>query len=238
MTFHDLIYTKAKNFGIEFSNNQIEQFIIYYNLLSDWNKKINLTALETEEDFAVKHVIDSLSCYSEIYFPHAARVVDVGTGAGFPGIPLKIFRPDLNMLLLDSLAKRVNFLNTVITELNLANISAAHNRAEDAAHLLEYREVFDIACSRAVARLPILLEYCLPFVKVGGYFIALKGAQYSDELGEAKNALQQLGGAISDVKLIKLPGIDDTRAVIYIVKEKSTNSRYPRKSNQIKKKHL
>ena len=175
-------------------------------------------------------MVDSLSCFKADLFKENISLIDVGTGAGFPGLPLKIFYPSLKLTLLDSLNKRVKFLQLVVDELGLKDVEVIHTRSEEAARNKKYREKFDLATARAVARLPIICEYCLPFVKDGGTFIALKGRQYEEEATQAQKAIKILGGEIADIMPVKLPEIDDKRAVIYIKKIKSTPKTYPRKA--------
>lgn len=233
----DLLRSKGAEAGMVFSNRQVEQFGLYYDYLVKTNKVMNLTALIEPEDVAVKHFIDSLSAYDSAFFT-GKSLIDVGTGAGFPGIPLKICYPEWDVVLLDSLAKRLNFLQQTITLLELDGIRCEHRRAEDAGHAKDLRGKFDIAISRAVARLSVLAEYCLPMVKKDGYVVALKGSRYQEEIEEAEKALHILGGRILRLKEIKLPGLDDGRAVIYIKKIKDTPGLYPRKAGTPGKKPL
>lgn len=220
----------ASEYGVELSEKQLQQFQRYYELLIEWNEKINLTAITEPQEVAVKHFIDSVSAWDEKRFEGTKSIIDVGTGAGFPGIPLKIFQPQLKLVLLDSLNKRIKFLQTVVDELQLDNVECIHARAEEGAKNPKLRENFDIAVSRAVARLPVLAEYCIPFVKVGGTFAALKGMKFAEEAEEGKKALQILGGSEPVSVEKKLPGLDDKRAVIYVKKIKSTSKKYPRKA--------
>ena len=176
----------ASEYGVELSEKQLQQFQRYYELLIEWNEKINLTAITEPQEVAVKHFIDSVSAWDEKRFEGAKSIIDVGTGAGFPGIPLKIFQPQLKLVLLDSLNKRIKFLQTVVDELQLDNVECIHARAEEGAKNPKLRENFDIAVSRAVARLPVLAEYCIPFVKVGGTFAALKGMKFAEDAGKAR----------------------------------------------------
>jgi len=238
MTFTEAIEKAAAAYGCSLCPEQMQAFTLYYELLVDWNTRINLTAITEPEQVAVKHMIDSVSCHDPAVFFAGARVIDVGTGAGFPGLPLKIFQPDLRLTLLDSLNKRVKFLQTVADALVLQDIAVIHARAEEGARNKAYREMFDVAVSRAVARLPVLCEYCLPFVKVGGYFVALKGMQYEAEAEEAKKSIFLLGGKVEAIRPVKLPGLDDIRAVIYIKKIKKTPAVYPRKAGTPEKNPL
>ena len=228
--FQKILSASAKSFGLAFSDAQLEQFEIFYKLVVEWNEKINLTAITDEKDFAVKHIIDSVSLWEEEKFISTKKIIDVGTGAGFPGLPLKIFKPELEIVLLDSLSKRVEFLKKVVAELNLQNVVCVHGRAEDFARQKDFREQFDLAVTRAVSRLNVIAEYCLPFVKVGGIFVALKGKKFLEEISEAKSAVKILGGGeINFVEKI-LPNLPDKRAVIYIDKIKSTQKNFPRKA--------
>lgn len=214
--------------GLDLSKKQVDQFCIFHDRLIETNKVMNLTALTEPKDVAIKHMADSLSCYAAAYFPEKARLLDLGTGAGFPGLPLLIYRPDLQVTFFDSLQKRLTFLEKLVTELGLT-ASFLHGRAEEMAHQKDYRQAFDIVTSRAVARLNVLLEWALPYVKTGGWFISLKGAQYQEELKEAENALKVLGGRVGEVRPVHLPGLDDVRAVLYIEKVSGSPKKYPRK---------
>lgn len=238
MTFADCLRQAAKSSDILLTEKQVEAYRMYYELLIDWNEKINLTAITQPDQVAVKHMIDSLSCHNEKVFFSGCAVIDVGTGAGFPGLPLKIFQDDLKLTLLDSLNKRVKFLATEAENLQLNDVEVIHSRAEEGAKQKIYREKYDVAVSRAVARLNVLCELCMPFVKVGGYFVALKGAQYAAETQEATRAVELLGGKIEKTVPIKLPGIDDSRAIIYIKKVKQTPVLYPRKAGTPEKNPL
>ncbi|MBO4401130.1 MAG: 16S rRNA (guanine(527)-N(7))-methyltransferase RsmG [Selenomonadaceae bacterium] len=212
------------------SARQLDQFEIFYRAVIDWNEKINLTAITGAEDFAIKHVIDSLTVWDENKFAGVRKIIDVGTGAGFPGIPLKIFKPEVEIVLLDSLDKRVKFLKSVVEELNLSGVECVHGRAEDLAHDKNYRERFDLVTARAVARLNVIAEYCLPFAKTGGIFAAMKGKNFREEIAEAGVAVKILGGGeILSVEK-NLPNLPDIRAVIYVDKVKSTPKNFPRKA--------
>ena len=225
-------------YDLELSEQQIKQFNRYYELLIEWNKVINLTAITEPQEVAVKHMIDSIAAYDEKLFVEGTSVIDVGTGAGFPGLPLKIFFPAMKLTLMDSLNKRVKFLQTVVAELGLTDVACVHARAEEGARNKAYREQFDIAISRAVARLPVLCEYCLPFVKRGGYFLALKGREYQKEIKEAAKAIKVMGGSKVTERLVKLPDLDDMRAIITIKKDMPTPKAYPRKAGTPAKKPI
>ena len=230
MSFVDELKAVAKEYGLELTTAQMTQFNTYYDLLIEWNQKINLTAITEPKEVAIKHMIDSLSCFKPNLFEENCSLIDVGTGAGFPGLPLKIFFPSLKLTLLDSLNKRVKFLQLVVDTLGLKDVNVIHARSEEAAKNKKYREQFDFATARAVARLPILCEYCLPFVKLNGMFIALKGRQYEEEIAEAGKAIKVLGGRLVKTMPVKLPELDDKRAVIYVQKVKATPKTYPRKA--------
>lgn len=229
--------------NIEISDNQIKCFEKYYELLIEKNKVMNLTAITEKEDVIVKHFIDSISLIpylidKGIVIDNRLSIIDIGTGAGFPGLPLKIMMPDVNFTLLDSLNKRVSFLNDVIDELNLTGINAIHGRAEDFASDKKYRENYDICVSRAVANLSTLSEYCIPFVKKDGYFISYKAGESEEEINGSKNAIKILGGKINTVEEFILPGTDASRVFVFIEKKDSTDKKYPRKAGVPAKKPL
>lgn len=215
---------------IKLSGRQIEQFIRYYEMLIEWNKLMNLTGITEYEDVINKHFIDSLSLVKATDLAGISSVIDIGTGAGFPGIPLKIAFPHLNIVLLDSLNKRINFLNAVIEELGLENIRTIHGRAEEFAQKEEYRECFDLCVSRAVANLSSLTEYCLPYVKEGGKFIPYKSGKIDEELANSKNAIFILGGKLEKEVEFELPRTDMSRNLVVIEKVKKTPKKYPRKA--------
>lgn len=204
------------------------KFEKYKDLLLEWNEKINLTAITEEDEIILKHFIDSCSILK--YIENNQKIIDIGTGAGFPGIPLKIMNESLNITLVDSLNKRVNFLNEVIKELELKNIEAIHSRAEDIGKDDKYREKYDIATSRAVANLSTLLEYLMPFVKVNGMCICMKGPNIEEELNEAKKAIKEFGGKLEEVYNFKLPNSDIERNIIIVRKIEKIKLKYPRKA--------
>lgn len=234
--FKEKMIINVDKLGINLSEIQLKQFYNYMNLLIEWNKKINLTAITEPDEIILKHFVDSLTISR--YISDGTKVVDVGTGAGFPGIPLKIVRQDVDITLLDSLQKRINFLDEVINELNLEKITTVHSRVEDFGKNKKYREEFDIAISRAVANLSTLSEYLLPLVKVGGKVISMKGSLIQEELENSKNAIKILGGQIEKVDEFDLPNSDISRNIVLIDKIKNTPNRYPRKAGEPSKKPL
>lgn len=221
---------------IDYNDKQLEQFKNYYDLLVEWNNKFNLTSITTEEEVAIKHFIDSV--LPSKYFPLGHKIIDVGSGAGFPGIPLKILYPQIELVLLDSLQKRVNFLNHVISVLGLENVNVIHGRAEDFGNNKLYREDFSYSCSRAVAKLSILSEYCLPFIKIGGLFLAYKGPGANSELETGNKAIELLGGKVNEIKSFNLPITGEERNIVVIEKIKNTPKIYPRKAGTPEKKPL
>lgn len=236
---------RAEAMGISLEKRQVCQFYDYYKLLIEWNEKINLTSITEFEDVFIKHFIDSISfvkafdsfenCKNEC---NGKSLCDVGTGAGFPGIPVKILLPELKVTLFDSLDKRINFLREVIDKLELKDIEAIHGRVEDLSRDEKYRESFDMATARAVANLPVLLEYTLPFVKVGGKLISFKSEKASDEINMSSNALNVLGGEINRSIDFYLPETDLHRVIIIADKKNETPTKYPRKAGTPSKKPL
>ncbi len=228
----DNLIKDIKEFGITVSDKQVEQFLQYYELLTKWNSFMNLTAITEFDEVMKKHFVDSVSLVRAIpdITEKEYTLIDVGTGAGFPGIPLKIMFPNLKVILLDSLNKRISFLNEVIEKLDLADIEAYHGRAEDFAKKKEFRECFDLCVSRAVANLATLSEYCLPFVKTGGSFISYKSEKITEEYEGAKEAIKVLGGKyLNQVEFI-LPNSDIYRNLFIIQKVKNTPGKFPRKA--------
>lgn len=238
MDFYDLMSKSAEDVGLELSKEQYEQFIIYMKLLQEWNEKINLTAIVEDEEIIKKHFIDSMKAFKRDEFIKANTLIDVGTGAGFPGLPIAIMNSKLNVTLLDSLNKRINFLNTVISELGLTNITTIHSRAEDGARNKDLREKFDIATSRAVANMSVLSEFCLPYVKVGGSFIALKGPAVDQEIKESMNAIKLLGGEFVNVCEVSIEGTELRHNLVVVKKIKECSKTYPRKAGLITKNPL
>lgn len=226
--FKEKMLDECENIGIKLNEEQIMQFYKYMNTLVEWNEKMNLTAITEPNEVIKKHFVDCLSILK--YIPKQGKVIDVGTGAGFPGIPLKIAESSLDITLLDSLNKRVNFLNEVINIINLEKIKAVHSRAEEYA-VGENREAYDVAVSRAVAELPTLLEYLMPYVKVGGICICMKGPKATEELEKSRKAIEVLGGRFEKIENIN---IDENmeRNIIIIKKVKHTPNKYPRKAGK------
>lgn len=221
---------KASMLGITLTQKQLDQFKTYYEMLIEKNKVMNLTAITEWEEVIDKHFIDSISLVKATDLSGEKRILDLGCGAGFPGIPLKIAFPNLKITLLDSLNKRINFLKDVIAELGLEEVEALHGRAEDYARKPEYREQYDYCVSRAVANLTSLSEYCIPYVKEDGYFISYKSGKVKEEVKEVKKALFLLGGQLEDVVSFTLPETDMERDFVLIKKEKKTPKKYPRKA--------
>ena len=227
--FEEILTARAAEAGIVLTAAQAAQFAVYNEMLIDWNTRMNLTALTAPADVAVKHIIDSLTAYDAALFDGAATLIDVGTGAGLPGIPLAVYAPHIRVTLMDALQKRVRFLMEVTAAMGLTNARCIHARAEEAARTAEHRAAYDIAVSRAVARMPVLLEYALPLVRVGGTFLALKGRAYAAEAAEGAGAARRLGGGAVAARPMHLPGLDDVRAILSVRKEKPTPKEYPRR---------
>ena len=220
----------CRELGIELSQKQKNQFIQFYEFLVEKNKVMNLTGITEFEEVLTKHFLDSLACVKAIDMTKVKTIMDIGTGAGFPGVPLKIAFPHLEACLLDSLKKRVNFLEESFELLGLEGIKAIHGRAEEYAKNKEYREKYDLCVSRAVSNLATLSEYCLPYVKVGGCFIPYKSGEIDEELNNSKKAVQILGGKIEEVVKFQLPDTDIGRSFVKIKKNKNTAKKYPRKA--------
>lgn len=238
MLYYDIINRAAAEVGMALTTEQYHKFVTYMELLKEWNEKMNLTAITSDEEIVKKHFIDSIKAFKAEAFKKCSTIIDVGTGAGFPGIPIAIMRPDAQITLLDSLNKRVNFLNAVISSLSLKNVTAIHGRAEEEARKKQYREKFDIATSRAVANMSSLSEFCIPFVKVSGYFIPLKGPAVEEELKVAGNAIKTLGGEFKEIIKVQIEDSDLMHNLVVIKKVTSTVATYPRKATSISKKPI
>ncbi|MBU3101451.1 MULTISPECIES: 16S rRNA (guanine(527)-N(7))-methyltransferase RsmG [Clostridium] len=235
MEYFDILNEASNNVGLKFDQKKYDQFMLYKDLIKEWNEKINLTAIKEDEAIVQKHFIDSMKVFKFDQLKNAKNVIDIGTGGGFPGIPMKIIKPEVNIVLLDSLNKRIIFLNEVINRLNLKNIKAIHGRAEDFAKEKQYREKFDVAVSRAVANLTVLSEYCIPYVKVGGYFVAMKGPAVEEEIKLSKNAIRLLGGQIEHIEKVQIEGSDLNHNLVIIKKISQTHKKYPRKAGIVAK---
>lgn len=227
MSFEEKIKNQMKKVGINLNEEQINKFYKYEKLLLEWNEKINLTSIVDEDEIILKHFVDSAILSK--YIGENDYMADIGTGAGFPGIPVKIVNEQNKIVLIDSLNKRINFLQIIIKELNIKEIEAIHSRAEEIGHNKKYRQKFDIVTSRAVAKLNVLLEYMLPLTKVGGMCICLKGPNIKEELEEAKNSIEILGGKIEKIENFTLPDSDIERNLIFIKCVKQLPNKYPRK---------
>lgn len=226
-----LFIDNLKELGVEIDSKQLEQFNQYYETLVEWNEFMNLTGITEYDEVLLKHFVDSLVLDpNKLIKSDKIKLIDVGTGAGFPGLPIKIAFPNVDVVLLDSLNKRIKFLDEVINKLGLENIKTIHSRAEDGGRNKELREKFDIAISRAVANLSSLAEYNLPYVKLGGYFVAMKSGEIDEEAENAKKAIKLLGGQLEKITKFRLPNTDIDRSLVLIKKVKETSKKYPRKA--------
>lgn len=234
----DILKSGVEKINIKLDQDQLNKFAKYKDMLKEWNEKINITAITDDEEIDIKHFLDSLTPICTTLFEGNKKIIDIGTGGGFPGLPLKIANDNLNVTLMDSLNKRIIFLNEVIKELGLKDIIATHGRAEEMAITPLHREQYDICVSRAVASLNTLAEYCIPFVKVGGYFISMKGPEVGHELKEAEKAIDLLGGKIVRTEIIEIPHSDIKHSLIIIEKIQKTPTKYPRGGGRPKKNPL
>lgn len=230
MTNEHILREGCEKLGLTIDDKKINQLIKYKDILVEWNKFMNLTGITEDKEVMIKHFLDSLSCLSLDYIKSDSRIIDVGTGAGFPGLPIKIFYENSHVTLLDSLNKRIKFLKEVCEQNQVQKVEFIHGRAEEIAKKKDQRETYDIAVARAVARLNVLCEYCLPFVKVGGYFVCQKGPSITEELEDSKKALNILGGEIVEKIDIDIPYTDLKHNIVVIKKIKSTPTKYPRKA--------
>ena len=236
MQYFKIMDTACEDVGLEFDGEKNNKFIKYKDILKFWNNKINLTTIVEDEDIIKKHFIDCIEIFKFSPLKDISNVIDIGTGAGFPGIPMKIVNPKIKVVLLDSLNKRINFLNQVISYIELNDIKCIHGRAEDFSKDTEYREKFDAAVSRAVANLTVLSEFCIPYIKLDGYFVAMKGPSVENEIKESRKAVSILGGKIEDI--VKIENDDFNHNLVVIKKIKRTPNMYPRKAGIVSKKPL
>lgn len=234
----DALKTGAGNIGIGLSDEQSAKFAMYTELLLEWNEKFNLTSITDPAEIEIKHYLDSLTCLKAAKFPKGARIADVGTGAGFPGVPIAIARPDLTVVLIEATAKKLTFLEEVKNWLDLPNIELVNARVEDAGRLPEHREHYDIVVARAVADMRILAEYCLPLLKIGGKLVAQKGPDVEAEVDAARPGIGNLGGAHPEIIKMALPDTDINRSIVVIKKVKPTPEMFPRQYSRIKHKPL
>ena len=236
----EIFAEELANYGFKLSSKQKEQFATYYNKLIEFNKKVNLTRITDKNEVYLKHFFDSITPLLEFsdLFKGEKSLCDVGAGAGFPSLPIKILCPDLSITIVDSLGKRLKFLDELVSDLSLDKVTLVHSRAEDAGQNKNLREKFDLVTGRAVERMSVLSEYCLPLAKVDGYLVALKGPKAQDELAEAKNAIEVLGGSVKEVKELTLPDTDDERTLIVVKKVKATPKKYPRQAGTPNRKPL
>ncbi|MFG6497662.1 16S rRNA (guanine(527)-N(7))-methyltransferase RsmG [Fictibacillus sp. UD] len=225
----ELFQSSLKEKGVQLSDKQLSQFERYYELLVEWNEKMNLTAITEKEEVYLKHFYDSVTAGFHFNFNQNITVCDVGAGAGFPAIPLKIVYPEIQLTVVDSLNKRIGFLQHVVDELGLEHVSLHHDRAETFAQRPEFRQKFDLVMARAVARLSVLSELCLPLVKIGGHFLGMKGANLPEEVKDGEKAVNLLGGKIKDVHSFLLPIEESERNIVIIEKVKDTPKKFPRK---------
>ena len=227
---NDKFLRQLESLNIELDQEQQEKFYQFCELLIEWNKVMNLTGITDYDEVYEKHFVDSLAIAKVIDLKKVNRIIDIGTGAGFPGIPLKIAFPHLEVVLLDSLQKRIHFLDEVASKLSLQRVITLHGRAEDYARRSDYRESFDLCVSRAVAKLAVLSEYCIPYVSVGGHFISYKSGNVDEEIKQAETSIRVLGGRLEDIVKFKLPLSEIERSFVKIHKESYTKNKYPRKA--------
>lgn len=228
--YYDILNEAATNVGIEFNEKKYNQFIKYKDLLKEWNEKVNLTAITDDEEIIKKHFIDSIKIFKFDGIKNAKKIIDIGTGGGFPGIPIKIMRPECEVVLLDSLRKRINVLNDILINIGIEDVETIHGRAEEFGKNNDYREKFDVVVSRAVANLTSLSEFCIPYVKKGGYFVPLKGPAVEEEVLEAKKAISILGGKLQEIIEVEIEDSNLNHNLVIIKKEKNTPNKYPRKA--------
>ena len=232
-----LLFEEAKKFNINLNDEQLKKFSVYMDFLLEYNSHTNLTTIIDPNEIMIKHFLDSIVLNKFVEIPKNAKIIDVGTGAGFPGVPMKIFREDINLTLVDSLNKRIKFLNLLMEKTNL-KAEIIHCRAEELSHNNKYREKYDFAVSRAVAPLNVLCEYCLPYVKVDGFFIALKGSNVDEEIQNSQQAIKFLGDKIKKIEAFELPENKGFRNILIIEKIKEISKKYPRSNAKISKSPL
>ncbi len=233
----DLLVTGAREFDLDLTPAQLDQFSRYADLLIDWNLRFNLTSIVDLHDIVIKHFLDSLSTLRSIP-PGPIKLIDVGAGAGLPGLPIKLVRPEVSLALLEATRKKCDFLKAVIDDLHLSDVKVVNARAEEAGRMEEHREQYDIAVARAVADLPVLIEYLLPFVKIGGFAVAQKSREAEDEFERADTAILLLGGLGSEIIRVKVPGLNEERTLILVEKITATSDEYPRRTGVPSKKPL
>ncbi|MCT8977609.1 16S rRNA (guanine(527)-N(7))-methyltransferase RsmG [Clostridium sp. CX1] len=238
MDYFQIMNSACLDVQLDFNEDMYNKFMQYKDMIKEWNEKINLTAITEDEQMVKKHFIDSIKIFKFSPLREAKSIIDIGTGAGFPGIPIKLVKPDVDMTLLDSLNKRIIFLNEVINKLELKEIKTIHGRAEDFSRKIEYRQSIDVVVSRAVANLAVLSELCIPYVKIGGYFVAMKGPSVEEEIKEGKSAVSILGGKIEDIIEIEIEDSNLNHNLVVIRKVKETPKAYPRKAGTATKKPL
>lgn len=234
----DVLSEALNSLEITASTDILEKFSTYMDMVLNWNEKVNLTAIKDRDEFVVKHFIDSLCCVKDSRYKSAESVVDIGTGAGFPGLPLAIVSPDKHFVLADSLNKRIRIINEILDAIGVTNVTAVHGRAEEMARQKEYREAFDFCVSRAVSRLSVLSEYCLPFIRPEGYLAAYKGPEAEAELGDAKSAIFLLGGKLDSIEDAGMEKFGLIHRIVYVKKVKNTPKTYPRKPGTPEKQPL
>ncbi|QAT41556.1 16S rRNA (guanine(527)-N(7))-methyltransferase RsmG [Clostridium sp. JN-9] len=238
MNYFEMLSLACSDVKVNFDSEKYDKFIEYMNMIKLWNERVNLTAITEDDVIIKKHFIDCIKIFKYESLKSKCSIIDVGTGAGFPGIPMNIINNENKIVLLDSLNKRVNFLNEVINKLNLKNITAVHGRAEDFGQDVNYRERFDFSISRAVANLTSLSEYCLPFLKLNGKFIAMKGPAVADEINDSRNAIAVLGGSLEKIIEVNIEDSDLKHNLVIIEKIKHTPKQYPRKAGMATKKPI
>lgn len=235
MKYYEIMKEACDRVSMEFNEDKYNKFMKYMALLQEWNEKVNLTAITEDEAVVKKHFIDCINAFSVEEFKSAKTIIDVGTGAGFPGLPIAIMRDDVEVTLLDALNKRIKVLDLIVTELGLKNVTTIHARAEEGSRKNEHREMYDIATSRAVANMSLLSEFCMPYVKIGGHFIPLKGPSIEEEMANGKNAVKILGGEIQEIREVKVEDTDLKHNLVIVKKIKSCGPKYPRIMGTIKK---